>query len=592
MTDSVHKRARSLLRIVKSVALASLLAVACVPAGQSPAAKDSAVSTRTSPKTLTMGFARADTTVITSFGRHGGGGTTAGSERWLIFHSSLSSVDQNYNVIPLVAQKVPSIQDGDWIVNADQTMELTWKLRPDVYWHDGAPVTAHDFVFGYEVAIDPALAVPDRDALRLVSSVQATDDHTLVVKWKAPSLTAHIQILDGVTAIARHQVEPLYRTLSPEAFTASRVWGAEYLGLGPYRVTAFEPGIQLVAEAFDRYFLGRPKIDVLNLISSTDVNVVTARVLAGDIDVVSAGMAIRPDQMKEIARAWGSSGGTVINSPVDIRALFLSLKVAGVPWQNQRFRQAMLASIDRQEIVDVLHQGYTEVSQYLALRAQPIYPMLQQQRVPSWDYDPRRGQQLFEEAGWGTINGVLHNKATGEKVPTFYCCNAAQVDVNNTQESLTWGHLLEQAGMEIVHPIPSPPAGLRAADQRSWVFHNEQEGGRVANYVVRFPSHYLTLHTQAIPSEENAWVGDNRAGWSNPRFDGLATRWSNAIDITPQRQLEVQMQEMLMDQLPLFPMYPGPLGLVFSKRIVGPMAGNIYTRGNTGNIHAWEAIGS
>ncbi len=38
-------------------------------------------------------------------------------------------------------------------------MEVTWKLRPSVYWQDGAPLTADDFVFGLEVARDPKLAI-------------------------------------------------------------------------------------------------------------------------------------------------------------------------------------------------------------------------------------------------------------------------------------------------------------------------------------------------------------------------------------------------------------------------------------------------
>ena len=47
---------------------------------------------------------------------------------------------------------MPSIDDGDWKLLPDGGMEVTWKLRPDVKWHDGTLLSAEDFVLGIQIA--------------------------------------------------------------------------------------------------------------------------------------------------------------------------------------------------------------------------------------------------------------------------------------------------------------------------------------------------------------------------------------------------------------------------------------------------------
>ena len=54
---------------------------------------------------------------------------------------------------PQLAVKIPSIEKGSWKLNSDGTMDTTWKLRPNVKWHDGMPFTSADLVFTYQVKL-------------------------------------------------------------------------------------------------------------------------------------------------------------------------------------------------------------------------------------------------------------------------------------------------------------------------------------------------------------------------------------------------------------------------------------------------------
>lgn len=65
--------------------------------------------------------------------------------------SSLAYLDGSLMPRPLLAERLPSREDGSWTVNPDGTMRTVYHLRPDLKWHDGRGLTASDFVFAWQV---------------------------------------------------------------------------------------------------------------------------------------------------------------------------------------------------------------------------------------------------------------------------------------------------------------------------------------------------------------------------------------------------------------------------------------------------------
>ena len=47
----------------------------------------------------------------------------------------------------LIAETVPSVENGLWRLFPDGKMETTWKIREGAKWHDGAPITTEDLLF-------------------------------------------------------------------------------------------------------------------------------------------------------------------------------------------------------------------------------------------------------------------------------------------------------------------------------------------------------------------------------------------------------------------------------------------------------------
>src|SRR5436190_17285064 len=137
---------------------ALLVLAACGPsAGTARDSSSSAAPAPVAQRTLQIGMqAVSEPPTISD---HGIGNLVGGREHYFMFHAPLTAYDGSEGLLPRLAEKIPSVADGDWTLLPDGGMEVTWKLRSNALWHDGTPLTAEDFVFGFQVVKDPELAV-------------------------------------------------------------------------------------------------------------------------------------------------------------------------------------------------------------------------------------------------------------------------------------------------------------------------------------------------------------------------------------------------------------------------------------------------
>src|SRR5438094_2768671 len=148
------------MRIVFLALAALVTAVGCSsPAGTGasggPAGSSGQSEEPRAPKILTVAVSREPTgfaDYVTALS------TSSGQTSTRPFtHDPLVGVDERGAPVLQLAVEQPSVARGTWRVNADGTMETTWKLRPGVKWQDGAPFTSADLLFTWQVNRDPEL---------------------------------------------------------------------------------------------------------------------------------------------------------------------------------------------------------------------------------------------------------------------------------------------------------------------------------------------------------------------------------------------------------------------------------------------------
>src|SRR5581483_11794444 len=142
--------------------------------------RTSSANAEGAPKTLVI----AQLNLTKSFGPWGFASTSGGGASLAEIHTvGLTSEDDNGNIEPRAAARLPSFDDGTMAMRPDGRMEVTWKLRPDVKWHNGTPFTADDVVFSAQVARFAADSSPLSPGLAKSEQVEALDPLTVRVTW-------------------------------------------------------------------------------------------------------------------------------------------------------------------------------------------------------------------------------------------------------------------------------------------------------------------------------------------------------------------------------------------------------------------------
>src|SRR5262249_3795610 len=103
-----------------------------------------------------------------------------------MFNAGIGYVDEKGAFHPELVAALPQLNTDTWKVFPDGRMETTYKLRPNLTWHDNTPLTADDFVFGFEVYGGPEMGQARLDPQRRIEEVVAVDPQTVLFRWKEP----------------------------------------------------------------------------------------------------------------------------------------------------------------------------------------------------------------------------------------------------------------------------------------------------------------------------------------------------------------------------------------------------------------------
>src|SRR6266511_5868538 len=287
------RRQNAMLRRFGLVAtLVTILCAACAPArgpagGENQPVQDSG-ATRSQPKRITVGVRGTAQVLYTKLNIGNAGLGVSEVER--LVHAGLGQQDDAEQLHPTLAEALPTIENGQWVLQTDGRMETTWRIRPNARWHDGTPITTDDLLFTAAVAQDREVPVMRDQTFALVERLDAIDDHTLRAIWSRPFVNADTLFsfiasttIANVTPLPRHLLEQPYLNDKPN-FAQLPFWTTDFIGAGAYRVKEYGRDAGLTMVANDDFVLGRPKIDQIEVRFIPDGNTIIANLLAGALD--------------------------------------------------------------------------------------------------------------------------------------------------------------------------------------------------------------------------------------------------------------------------------------------------------------------
>jgi len=411
----------------------------------------------------------------------------------------------------------------------------------------------------------------------LAEALPATDRGTWSINADGTMVTtyrrANAVYRNRLSPVPRHLLEADYRSQGGEVIPNHPYWTTAFVGDGPYRIASWDQGRELELEAFDDYFLGRPKIDRVVWRFILDVNAVLANVLTNSVDVVLR-EAYTFDTALVAKEQWEAQGkGTVIFAPVTIQ--WVNLTPLN-PWlADPRVRQAMLYAIDRQEVVETLSRGLEPVAH---IPLPPKRPQYERALAASttYEYNPQRARQLMAEAGWApAADGTLVN-GRGER----FVLDGRSIRNDTMQLQAATVDYWKRLGVET--QINNMSARQEAGDE----FRGRWTGARWTAASVSVESWVNRFGSANIPTAENRWNGANDSRWDDSTKESVLQELEQTLDPRRADDLIVEFSRLYAAQLPDLP-------LRFLAEIMSVREGvvNLYPRSELGgqNTRTWNA---
>ncbi len=572
-------------RIAATIVLAALL-TACATSGPrgdgaSPSAPRAGSSQASEPRTIILAFRYEKNDLSTKTL------SQAGQEYRPLLNAGFALLDGTGTLQPMLAAELPKLNTESWRVFPDGRMETTWKLKPNLRWHDGQPLTADDFVFAWRVYSARGLGIFSPNPQDHIDDALAPDPQTVVFRWSSLYPDADQMTSDEFPPLPRHLLAAAFEAFeqdpaSRDAFVNHRYWNEGYVGAGPYKLEKLDPGAGLEGSAFEYYALGKPKIDRLIARIMGDENAVLSAILADAIQV-SSSITLRHEHALVLQREWESNKrgfvsmapARLVNNVVQFRPEYQRTPALF----DVRVRKAMVSSVNLQELNDALFEGQSvNPTMYLipgGPSARQIEPM-----ITKYPFDPRRTEQYLNEAGFTKDRDGFFANAAGERFrPDFQVLTGTQFERGGALMTDTW----RRVGID-VQPSVLPAVQVRQNEVRNTfpgISTPGAAGGTEKGMLEYFASNQ-------IGTPANGWVGSNRGGWSNPEYDRMWASFNVTLDRDDRTRIMGEMMKLLSEEVPGWPLYWDFNVMAYTANVRGPDLGlpNISTA--FWNIHEWE----
>jgi peptide/nickel transport system substrate-binding protein len=425
-------------------------------------------------------------------------------------------------------------QTGEYLCLSDQTLTLkpvlaeswtpnstadvwTFKIRQGVKFHNGSPLTADDVVYTFKLQTNPAGKSAALSALGGVltpAGVQKVDDFTVAFHLEAPNGNfPYLASSDNYNAI-----------IIPNNYNPAK-WESSFIGTGPFVLKSYTPKVGASFTRNEQYWGTKALPAATEFTFYADQTPMNLALTGGTIDVLGQ---------------FAVSGGEQLlasGAPYNIIKLKssahreLSMRCDQAPFTDPRVRQAIALTLDRPAIIQALFKGYADLGNDSPFA--PVFPSTDTS-VPQRAQDIAKAKSLLAAAGHPNGFSVhLTTEQLGE-IPQL-----AQIVAQSAKSiGVTIGLTVESS---------SAYYGKATFGNSDWLDATMS----LVDYGHRgVPNAFLTatLQTTNAKTGTGSW---NAAHFSNPQYDKLAAQYIATADLSTQRMVAGQIQNLLLNETPI-----------------------------------------
>jgi len=295
--------------------------------------------------------------------------------------------------------EVPTRINGD--VSTDGRT-LRYKLRRDIFWSDGVPLTCRDLRFTWEVVTNAHNNVTTRAGYEDIRSIDCTDAYIAVIRMKrvyAPFLQ-QLWSVNGNAPILPEHVLARYND-ARGSFNTAPYHAAPTVTSGPYTFRSWKRGSQVRLRANPRYFRGKPPIEEIVYRPMPDGNTLVFALQTHEIDLAFG----VPEAQWERAKSFS---GIVAIAPVVFAWTHIDFNLRVPLFHDARMRRALTYALNRPALLHRVGHGLGELSD--TFFSATLYPNAYNSHTAKYRYDPKVARSLLDAIGWKAASDGIRTR--------------------------------------------------------------------------------------------------------------------------------------------------------------------------------------
>ena len=413
---------------------------------------------------------------------------------------------QTLNLQPVLATS--------WTPNSSANV-WTFKIREGVKFHNGAPLTAADVVYTYKLQTDPK---GKSNALSAFGGVLTPDGVTQV---DAQTVAFHLEAPNGnfpyLTSSDNYNM-----IIIPNNYDPTK-WQSTFLGTGPFKLGSYTPKVGASFTRNESYW-GKKALPSQTEFTFYDTPAASVLGLTGGSVDVLGQFAV-------------SGGEALLNGSYNVIKLKtsahreLSMRCDQAPFTDPRVRQAIALTLNRPQIISALWKGYADLG-----NDSPFAPVF-----PSTDTSVTQRTQNIAMAK-SLLAAAGHPSGFSTKLITENFLEIPQYAQIVAQEAAAIG-----VKINLTVESSSQYYGQATFGNSDWLDATMS----LVDYGHRsVPNVFLTapLETTNAKAGTGSW---NAAHFANAQYDKLVTQYIAATDVSSQKTIAGQIEQLLLNQTPI-----------------------------------------
>lgn len=453
--------------------------------------------------------------------------------------ASLVRLDENNEIAPYLAESWEISEDG---------LTYTFQLAETAQFHDGTPVTSEDVAFSFET-----MKANHRFGSQMFGPIEGyefPDDHTLVMTLSKP----HGPLL--LAATNPRQMPILSKAVYGEAedFMQQEAHKTP-VGSGPFRLNevSADEYVSIVRNE-DHFVEGLPYLDEIIYRNVQDKTAKRIGLRQNQFQLARTDSVMRFSDIAEFSRLDhlsleeydGVSGGAIV----------LEFNNRREPLNNQMVRQALAYAINRSQISDILHGGYTKPSR----SPLPATNVFFNDQLQGYPYDVDKANAMLDEAGY-----PVGDDGTRFELNLIYIAPPFMPDFN-TLPSEFIAQSLKRVGIKV---NLEPQQGFAGWAERSaaWDFDMSINWpGDKTDPAIGVSRLYVcdNIKNQAYT---------NTSGYCNETVDALFEEAAAEADFDKRTALYAKVQDILLEEMPMLWLFDTPTLFFAHKDLFFPAYG-------------------